>query len=105
MVQRAASVGQQWSAEGSRGVIRHRRRGHWDPAVTMTAFGPTLLSKALGLNDTEESSLGLVFHYADQAGLALLDLADLREVVKTSPPTRARPTGRTLVASTARQQE
>ena len=50
--------------------------------VTMTAFGPTLLSKVLGLNDTQESSLGLVFHYADQAGLPLLDLADLREVVK-----------------------
>ena len=39
-------------------------------------------SKVLGLNDTQESSLGLVFHYADQAGLPLLDLADLREVVK-----------------------
>ena len=50
--------------------------------VTMTAFGPTLLSKVLGLNDTQESSLGLVFHYADKAGLPLLDLADLREVVK-----------------------
>jgi len=50
--------------------------------VTMTAFGPTLLAKVLGLNDTQESSLGLVFHYADQAGLPLLDLADLREVVK-----------------------
>ena len=33
--------------------------------VTMTAFGPILLSKVLGLNDTQESSLGLVFHYAD----------------------------------------
>ena len=50
--------------------------------VTMTAFGPTLLAKVLGLNDTQESSLGLVFHYADKAGLPLLDLADLREVVK-----------------------
>ena len=48
----------------------------------MTAFGPTLLSKVLGLNDTQESSLGLIFHYADKAGLALLDLADLREVIK-----------------------
>jgi DNA helicase HerA-like ATPase len=48
----------------------------------MSAFGPTLLSKVLGLNDTQESSLGLVFHYADQAGLPLLDLSDLREVVK-----------------------
>src|SRR5262249_29762983 len=49
--------------------------------ATMTSFGPTLLSKVLGLNDTQESSLGLVFHYADKAGLALLDLKDLRAVV------------------------
>src|SRR6478672_5031854 len=49
--------------------------------ATMTSFGPTLLSKVLGLNDTQESSLGLVFHYADRAGLPLLDLADLRAVV------------------------
>ena len=47
----------------------------------MTSFGPTLLAKVLGLNDTQESSLGLVFHYADSAGLPLLDLADLRAVV------------------------
>ena len=50
--------------------------------MTMTSFGPMLLSKVLGLNDTQESSLGLVFHYADQAGLPLLDLADLRAVVQ-----------------------
>ena len=49
--------------------------------VTMTAFGPVLLSKVLGLNDTQESSLGLVFHYADLKGLPLLDLSDLRAVV------------------------
>ncbi len=47
----------------------------------MSAFGPTLLSKVLDLNDTQESSLGLIFHYADKAGLPLLDLADLRAVV------------------------
>src|SRR6478735_6993034 len=40
--------------------------------VTMTSFGPLLLSKVLGLNETQESSLGLIFHYADQAGLPLL---------------------------------
>ena len=49
--------------------------------ATMSAFGPTLLSKVLGLNDTQESSLGLVFHYADKAGLPLLDLKDLRSVI------------------------
>jgi DNA helicase HerA-like ATPase len=49
--------------------------------VTVTSFGPLLLSKVLGLNETQESSLGLVFHYADSAGLPLLDLKDLREVI------------------------
>ena len=47
----------------------------------MSSFGPTLLSKVLGLNDVQESSLGLVFHYADTAGLPLLDLEDLRAVL------------------------
>src|SRR5690606_2856974 len=35
-----------------------------------------------GLNTTQESSLGLVFHYADKHGLPLLDLKDLRAVVQ-----------------------
>jgi uncharacterized protein len=48
---------------------------------TMTSFGPVLLSKALGLNDVQSSSLGLVFHWADKAGLPLLDLKDLRAVI------------------------
>ena len=80
---RAASVGQEWAATGfpvefyalgGEGIGIPLR-------VTMSAFGPTLLSKVLDLNDTQESSLGLIFHYADQAGLPLLDLADLRAVV------------------------
>jgi uncharacterized protein len=49
--------------------------------ATISSFGPVLLAKVLGLNDVQESSLGLVFHYADQAGLPLLDLKDLRAVL------------------------
>ncbi|WP_431030757.1 helicase HerA-like domain-containing protein [Plantibacter sp. RU18] len=49
--------------------------------ATIAGFGPLLLSKVLGLNDTQESSLGLVFHYADKAALPLLDLSDLRAVL------------------------
>ena len=49
--------------------------------ATMSSFGPVLLAKVLGLNEVQESSLGLVFHYADQAGLPLLDLRDLRAVL------------------------
>ena len=30
--------------------------------TSVTSFGPVLLSKVLELNDTQESSLGLVFH-------------------------------------------
>ena len=49
--------------------------------ASLTSFGPLLLSKVLDLNATQESSLGLVFHYADSAGLPLLDLKDLRAVI------------------------
>ena len=49
--------------------------------ATVSSFGSLLLSKVLGLNDTQESSLGLVFHYADGAGLPLVDLSDLRAVL------------------------
>jgi uncharacterized protein len=49
--------------------------------ATMSSFGPVLLSKVLGLNEVQESSLGLVFHYADQAQLPMLDLKDLRAVL------------------------
>jgi len=49
--------------------------------ATVSGFGPLLLSRVLGLNATQESSLGLVFHYADEKGLALVDLPDLRAVL------------------------
>lgn len=53
----------------------------------MTSFGPLLLAKVLDLNETQESSLGLVFHYADRNGLELYDLKDLTAVITflTSP--------------------
>ncbi|GGN13456.1 ATPase [Lentzea pudingi] len=50
--------------------------------ATVTSFGPILLSKVLGLNDTQESTLGLIFHWADSRGLPLLDTKDLRSVIQ-----------------------
>ncbi|MGV0874460.1 helicase HerA-like domain-containing protein [Mycolicibacterium sp. XJ879] len=50
--------------------------------ATISSFGPILLSKVLGLNKTQESTLGLIFHWADQQGLPLLDLKDLRSVIQ-----------------------
>ncbi len=50
--------------------------------ATVSSFGPRLLAKVLGANETQASSLSLVFHYADDSGLALLDLSDLRAVLQ-----------------------
>ncbi len=81
---RAKDVGQSWSglacpvellALGGKGEGIALR-------ATITSFGPTLLSKVLSLNEVQESSLGLVFHFADTAGLPMLDLKDLRAVVQ-----------------------
>ncbi|OPG07176.1 ATP-binding protein [Streptomyces sp. GKU 895] len=81
--ERARDVHQQWAATGfpaefyALGGI-----GHGIPVrATITDFGPLLLSKVLQLNQTQEQSLGLIFHYADQKGLELVDLKDLRAVV------------------------
>src|SRR5215208_6248168 len=49
--------------------------------ATVSDFGPQLLGKVLGANETQEASLALVFHYADGKGLPLLDLADLRALL------------------------
>ena len=49
--------------------------------ATVSDFGPQLLAKVLEANETQEQSLGLVFHYADQKGLPLLDLSDLRALL------------------------
>ena len=49
--------------------------------ATVSDFGPTLLAKVLEANETQADSLALVFRYADEKGLALLDLADLRALL------------------------
>jgi DNA helicase HerA-like ATPase len=80
---RAAQTGDAWTPTTF--PVEFLSLGGIGPGVpvraTMTGFGPVLLSKVLDLNPTQESSLGLIFHYADDAGLPLLDLKDLRAVV------------------------
>jgi hypothetical protein len=50
--------------------------------ATISDMGPLLLSRLLGLNDTQEGVLQIVFRVADDAGLLLLDLKDLRALVQ-----------------------
>lgn len=50
--------------------------------ATVSDLGPLLLSRMLGLNPTQESVLALVFKIADDEGLLLLDLKDLRAMLQ-----------------------
>ncbi|EXJ50849.1 helicase HerA-like domain-containing protein [Microbacterium sp. MRS-1] len=83
LLARTAAIGQEWAPAAS--VTEYFALGGVGKGVpvraTVSGFGPLLLSKVLGLNETQESSLGLVFHYADANGLALVDLSDLRAVL------------------------
>ncbi|SDT32121.1 helicase HerA-like domain-containing protein [Microlunatus soli] len=81
---RTEALGQDWQPTGfTTEFYALGGKGKGVPVrATVSSFGPVLLSKVLGLNETQESSLGLVFHYADKAGLALLDLSDLRAVLQ-----------------------
>jgi DNA helicase HerA-like ATPase len=80
---RAADTADDWAPTGY--PVEYLALGGLGTGVplraTMTSFGPLLLSKVLDLNATQSSSLSLVFHYADSAGLPLLDLKDLRAVI------------------------
>ncbi|UFU04953.1 helicase HerA-like domain-containing protein [Ruania halotolerans] len=83
LLERTNGIGQDWSPAAypvefySLGGI-----GRGVPIrTTVTDFGPLLLAKVLDLNETQESALTLIVHWADQQGLALLDLKDLRSVI------------------------
>jgi uncharacterized protein len=49
--------------------------------ATVAEMGPLLLSRLLELNDTQEGVLNILFRYADENGLLLLDLKDLRAML------------------------
>ena len=49
--------------------------------TTISEMGPLLLSRILNLNDTQEGVLNVAFKYADDNGLLLLDLKDLRALL------------------------
>ncbi|MEL7646732.1 MAG: helicase HerA-like domain-containing protein [Sedimentibacter sp.] len=50
--------------------------------TTISEMGPLLLSRILGLNDTQTGVMNIVFRVADEKGLLLLDLKDLRAMVR-----------------------
>ena len=62
-----------WDVFGERGLpVR----------TTISEMGPDLLGRLLGLNDTQSGVLRIVFRVADDQGLLLIDLKDLRSMVQ-----------------------
>ncbi|MFT4679964.1 MAG: DNA helicase HerA-like ATPase [Flavobacteriales bacterium] len=52
--------------------------------ATISEFGPVLLAKILNLNDTQEGVLAMIFKYCDDNKMPLLDLNDMKSVLKYS---------------------
>lgn len=49
--------------------------------ATVSEMGPLLLARLMGLNETQEGVLNIAFRLADEEGLLLLDLKDLRALL------------------------
>lgn len=83
LLQRAAEIGVEGYQTEANPVV------FWDLAgiqghplrTTVSEMGPTLLGRILELNDTQSSILDIVFQLADDQGLLLLDLDDLRAML------------------------
>ncbi|TDK28459.1 DUF853 family protein [Luteimonas aestuarii] len=83
LLQRAAQIGiDDWTPEGSPVVFwdLYGKLGH-PVRTTVSEMGPVLLSRILELNDTQGGVLDILFKLADDRGLLLLDLADLRALL------------------------
>src|SRR3954468_19377530 len=80
---RSDDIGWNWKAKGVPVEFVSLTGG---PGVqlraTVSSFGPLLLGKVLSLNDTQTGVLAMVFKYADDNGLPLLDFTDLRAVLQ-----------------------
>jgi DNA helicase HerA-like ATPase len=61
------------------------KQGH-PVRATVTEMGPLLLSRMLDLNDVQEGVLNVAFRVADDYGLALIDMKDLRALLDAIVP-------------------
>ena len=83
LLARAKDIGVADYAPGANPVIfwdLYGKLGH-PVRTTVSEMGPTLLARILELNDTQSGVLDIVFKLADDRGLLLLDLEDLRALL------------------------
>jgi DNA helicase HerA-like ATPase len=83
LLQRAKDIGIADYAPSANPVVfwdLYGKLGH-PVRTTVSEMGPTLISRILELNDTQSGVLDIVFKLADDRGLLLLDLEDLRALL------------------------
>jgi DNA helicase HerA-like ATPase len=83
LTKRAAQIGLEDYEQGAPPVVfwdLFGRKGH-PVRTTISEMGPLLLARILGLNDTQEGVLTIAFQLADDEGMLLLDLKDLRALL------------------------
>lgn len=81
--ERVSHIGNTWKATGYPVEFLSLSGSPGVPLrATVSEFGPVLFSKILELNDTQQSIVSLLFKFADDNGLALLDLKDLRKLIQ-----------------------
>ncbi|KJC62702.1 ATPase [Bradyrhizobium sp. LTSPM299] len=61
--------------------------------ATVTEMGPLLLARMLDLNDVQEGVLNVAFRVADENGLALIDMKDLRALLDAIAPDGSKKAG------------
>ena len=87
-IQRFGLEGFQFQAYPTRFWDIFGEKGH-PVRVTVSEMGPTLLGRLLGLTDIQTGVLNIVFKVADEHGLLLLDLKDLRAMLQFVGDNRA----------------
>jgi hypothetical protein len=83
LLKRAADIGLDGFAYADTPVVfwdLFGQQGH-PIRATISEMGPLLLARLLGLNDTQEGVLAIAFKVADDRGLLLLDLKDLKQML------------------------
>ncbi len=82
-VNRAKEIGVEYKAEQYSVIFwdLFGEQGH-PIRATVAEMGPLLLARLLELNDVQEGVLNILFRYADEQGLLLLDLKDLRALLQ-----------------------
>lgn len=82
LLERAQKMGFEWKGAASPVVLWDLFGVQGHPLrATVSDIGPVLLSQMLQLNDVQEGVLNIVFRVADEQGLLLLDLKDLRAML------------------------